>query len=111
MIESLAQNAAYEAARHVIVAGASKTEAQNEANRILGYLGTRNAVITVTPRDQLGTAQSTIDEDTATVSVNVRVPMEQNVIYLNRFTKNVVIEKETVLTTERYSGYYDGSDG
>ena len=111
MMESLAQNAAYEAARHVIVAGAEKQEAEAEANRILSFLGTRDAEVTVTPEDPSGAAQSGIDEHTARVSVRVRIPMDKNVIYLNRFTKDVVIEKETTQTTERYSGFFDGNAG
>ena len=109
MMESLAQNAAYEAARHVMVAGARKSEAEAEANRILGYLGTRDAEVTVTPEDPTGAAQSGIDANTAKVTVRIRIPMDKNVIYLNRFTKDVTIEKVTTLTTERYSGYFDGN--
>ena len=111
MMESLAQNAAYEAARHVIVAGATTAEAEAEANRILGILGTREARVEIRPEDPTGVVQSSIDENTARVTVSVNIPMEKNVIYLNRFTKDVVIEKVTTLTTERYAGYFDGAGG
>ena len=107
MMESLAQNASYEAARHVIVPGATAQEAEAEARRILGFLGTRQATVEIEPEDTSGSVQSSIDELTTRVTVRIRIPMDKNVIYLNRFTNDVVIEKATTLTTERYSGFFD----
>ncbi len=109
MMESLAQDAAYEAARHVIVAGAKKSDAVERAHEILSILGTREADVSVTATDINGKVQSEIDDETGGVSVMVKIPMSKNCSFLARFTNDIVLTKETTLTTERYSGYYDSS--
>ncbi|MFN9605514.1 MAG: TadE/TadG family type IV pilus assembly protein, partial [Planctomycetota bacterium] len=49
MIRHLADNAAYEAARNVMVPGASVAEAEKVANDIMKVAGISGAKITVTP--------------------------------------------------------------
>src|SRR5436189_188275 len=65
-----ADNAAYEAARNVIVPGAKASEAIAQANDLLVRGGIRGATIRVTP--------SVITESTASVTVDVSVPLSGN---------------------------------
>src|SRR6185295_7284523 len=49
VIRHTADNAAYEAARAAMVPGATAAEAKTKANSILGVVGARGAIVTVTP--------------------------------------------------------------
>jgi Flp pilus assembly protein TadG len=107
MMESIAEEAAFRAARHVIVAGATKADGIDEANRMLAMIGTSDATITVTPSHN-GANQAEIDDDTTSITVEVTVPMSSNTIFLSTFTGGLDIKKECSIETERYVGYYDG---
>ena len=108
MIESMAEDAAYAAGRHVIVAGAKKAEAVAEANRLLALLGTRDVDVVVTPYDET-TEQNEIDDNTDEVKVEITIPISSNTLFISRFTGDVVITKTSTMKTERYKGYYDGA--
>ena len=95
-LRNTANNAAYEAARKVVVPGGTSAEAEDEAARILSAVGTRTFTIEVTP--------DVITDDTRAVSVNIRVPYEQNALMVPWFTGAVTINSESTLRTERYSG-------
>lgn len=100
MIRNLAQNAAYEAARHCMVEGATADEAVARAEEVLQMLATRGAEVVI--NDNLP-----FDRTTSTVKVHVSVSMEENAfvipwLYQDRFI-NAVME----LRTEKYAGFYD----
>lgn len=63
-------NAAYEAARRGIVPGATTAAVVNEANTIMGYVGARNATVTVVP--------NAFDDNTPELTVTVSVPIAGN---------------------------------
>lgn len=88
-----ADNAAYEAARHVIVPGASVAEAVAHGNDLLARSGVRTGSIQVTP--------STIGEETAQVTVQVSVALAGNSWLPKGLTANRTITRETTLMTER----------
>jgi Flp pilus assembly protein TadG len=88
-----AENAAYEAARHVIVPGANVAEALAQANDLLARAGVGGAAITVTP--------STITEATERVTVRVAVPLDKNSWLPPKLTRNRTVTRETTLMTER----------
>jgi Flp pilus assembly protein TadG len=88
-----ADNAAYEAARHAMVPGATAAEATDKAKSILGVLGTRGAKITVTPR--------TITEDTDQVTVAIDVPVSSNALIVPRFTGGKSLRSTSTMRTER----------
>ncbi len=90
-----ADNAAYEAARHVIVPGASVAEAVAEANDLLARAGVRGASISVNP--------AVISEDTADVTVQVSVPLSENSWLPPGLTANRMVVRDTTLRTERIS--------
>jgi Flp pilus assembly protein TadG len=109
MMESIAEDAAYAAARHVMVPGATKDEATAKASQILNLLAARGAVIEIDAFDKDGNSQSDIADNTATVSVSITIPVSQNSFVLSVFTHNMSITSECSMRFESYDGYYDGS--
>lgn len=104
MMISLAESAAYEGCRFAVVEGATTEDAENEANRILSRLGTRNATVTVNN----GVGITPTDRE---ITVAIRIPMEDNAFLLSSFFRDKSIAAEITLRTERYTGYYDGGPG
>jgi hypothetical protein len=88
-----ADNAAYEAARHVIVPGANVGEAVAQAQDLLARAGVRGASIAVNP--------AVIGEDTKSVTVQVSVPLAGNSWLPPKLTANRMVVRDTTLRTER----------
>jgi Flp pilus assembly protein TadG len=93
VIRHTADNAAYEAARTVIVPGATAAEATAKATSILKVVGARGATVTITP--------STITSATTAVTVAVDVPMNRNGLITPRFTSKTTLHSQSTLKTER----------
>lgn len=93
MLRHVVDNASYEAARHVIVPGATVQEGIDRANSILAAMGATNATITISPNP--------ITEATEKVSVRVNLPAVGNTWAVSLFSKNLSFESETKLLTER----------
>ncbi|MFN9911010.1 MAG: TadE/TadG family type IV pilus assembly protein, partial [Pirellulaceae bacterium] len=93
MIRHLADNAAYEAARNVMVPGASVAEAEKVANDIMKVAGISGAKITVTPNP--------IKEDTKIVKVSLQIPAKSNLWTAATFGEYVNLGTEISLMTER----------
>src|SRR3954469_3488184 len=93
VIRHTADNAAYEAARNVIVPGATAAEATAKATSILNVVGARGAKIKITP--------SSITNSTTEVTVAVDIPMSSNGLITPRFTGKTVLHSESTLKTER----------
>lgn len=93
VLRHTADNAAYEAARRAIVPGASAEDAIAEADRLLGVVGARGAVVNVDPRR--------ITADTRSVTVSVDVPMNRNSLVVSRFTNDAVLRSRSTMRTER----------
>jgi Flp pilus assembly protein TadG len=88
-----ADNAAYEAARHVIVPGGTAAEAKARATSILNAVGARDPKITITP--------STIAPETKQVTVQVDLPVDSNSLIMPRFLKGKTLSSTSTLRTER----------
>src|SRR4051812_30745968 len=88
-----ADNAAYEAARMVIVPGATSAEAKAKATSILNVVGARGAKINITPNN--------ITNSTTNVTVAVDIPMKSNGLITPRFTGKTTLHSESTLRTER----------
>ena len=99
-IRNTANNAAYEAARRVVIPGASTETAELEAQRIMNIVGVNVLTVTVTPE--------VITEDTREVTVRVEIPYARNAIVMPMFTGDVVVTSEATLATERYDGMSGG---
>jgi hypothetical protein len=108
MIESMAEDAAFEALRHVMVAGSKKAEGEAKAETLLSLLGTQDASIVITPFAE-DDVQDEINDDTDEVAIDITIPMSSNAFLLSAFTKSLEIKKQARMSTERYKGFYDGN--
>ena len=93
MVRHVVDNASYEAARHVIVPGATAEEAIDRAQKILASVGASNATIIISPNP--------ITEETEEVSVQVTLPTAGNMLGLSAFSGGLSFRSETKLITER----------
>ncbi len=93
VIRHTADNAAYEAARHAMVPGATADEAVDKADRLLSVIGVRGARVTVTPPK--------ITPNTDEVTVEIDVPMDRNGLVVPRFTARSSLHSESTIRTER----------
>lgn len=96
MVRNLVQDAAYFAARTVIVPGATRDEAIGEADRIMGALLAGGYTIDV------GEINSSSNE----VSVTVSVDFDEVALFSPMFLKDATIESTATMSTERYAGFY-----
>ena len=108
MMQGIAEDAAYQAARYVMVPGATKAEGEAEANRLLAVLGTQNASVVVEAYDADG-LQSEISDSTRRVTVRIEIPISDNGLTTPMYVADRVISSTATLTFESYEGYYDGS--
>lgn len=93
VIRHTADNAAYEAARHAMVPGATAAEAIGKANAILRTVGARNARVTITP--------TTLGPDVDSIQVRVAVPLSSNGWIVPKFTRGKTLTAQSTLKTER----------
>lgn len=96
MTRNLAQDAAYFAARHALVPGATAAEAEAEADRIMGSM--LNTGYTVTVDD--------LDEDSENVTVTVDVDLTAVALFAPYFLPDTTISTTARMRTERYDGFY-----
>lgn len=93
VVRHTADNAAYEAARVAMVPGATAAEAVAEAERLLGVVGARGAVVTVDPPN--------LGPESTQVTVEVNLPLDRNGLVVPRFVGGRQIESSSTLRTER----------
>jgi len=93
VIRHTADQAAYEAARHAMVPGATVAEARQHAQRMLRIVGTRGATIDVNP--------AVLGPDVDEITVTIDVPLNQNGWITPRFTQSATIHAVSRLKTER----------
>ncbi len=93
VLRHTSDNAAYEAARHAMVPGATAAEATAKANSILNVVGARDAVVTVSP--------STITATTDAVTVSIDIPLKTNGLVVPKFTGKKTLHSEATMRTER----------
>lgn len=93
VIRHTADNAAYEAARHAMVPGATVNEARAKATQMLNIVGARGTTISVSP--------AVLGPDVDEINVTVDVPLSQNGWITPRFTRATTIRATSTLRTER----------
>jgi Flp pilus assembly protein TadG len=96
MVRNLAQDAAYYAARHAIVPGATPGEAVAEASRIMGSLLNNGYTVRVSP----------LDGDSRFVDVTVSVNMGEVALFAPLFLPQRTVDTRVRMRTERYSGFF-----
>lgn len=92
MLRHSIDNAAYEGARRGIIPGASASNCQAAANRILQAVGARDYTITVTP--------STISDVTTQVTVDVQLPLNGNSYVTARFLADKTLQASSTKARE-----------
>lgn len=96
MIRNLSQDAAYYAARIVVVPGATSEEAIAEVDRIMGTLVSNGYTVHV----------DSLDQGSEEVTVTVSVDLNEVALFAPRFTADSVLESTATMRTERYEGFF-----
>ena len=96
MIRNLAQDAAYFAARHAIVPGATAAEAEQVASDVMNMMTSTGYNVSV----------AALDSDSQTVEVTVTVDFDQIALFAPMFLPNAEIASTASMRTERYSGFF-----
>ncbi len=94
IVRHAANNAAYEAARHGMVPGATAGEMEAHAQQHLSAVSVTGATVQVTPR--------VVEEETELITVQVTVPTDQNSWVVPSFLTGAQIQSSCSLRTERY---------
>ncbi len=97
MVRNLAQDAAYYAARHAIVPGATRAEAEEQAERIMSSMLTNGYRVSV----------SDLDFDSKEISVEVAVDLGEVALFAPLFLPTSEISTTARMRTERYDGFYE----
>jgi len=93
MLQHTADSAAYEAARAAMVPGATAAEGQLVAQNLVNAAGLTSVVIQVTP--------SQITDNSALITVQVDIPVDQNSWIAPSQFANFVVSSEVTLMCER----------
>lgn len=101
MVRNAVTIAALEGARTGSLPGKSASDAQTSANAALGCVGVRSATVTVTP--------STITNTTASVTVQVTVPLDQNLWVYPQFFRSRSLTASCTLAREWVNSSTSGS--
>ena len=96
MVRNLSQDAAYFAARHAIVPGATSDEAVAEADRIMSSMIEDGYTVSV----------SELGSDATEVTVTVSVDLADVAFFAPLFLPNTTINAVANMKTERYDGFY-----
>lgn len=95
-IRSTSHNAAYEAARKLVIPGAVARDGIDEAERIMSIIGVNTLTVTTTP--------AVITEETQEVTVDISIPYADNAIFTPMFLGDLTLQSSITMTTERYDG-------
>jgi len=101
LLRNVAQGAAYEAAREVIVAGAHADDAEQVADDLLRIYGINSPQVTISP--------ATITSTTTDVAVTVSFPMQSITGFGNAFLSGVTLQGECQLQREGFHRISPGS--
>ena len=96
MVRNLAQDAAYFAARHTMVPGATREEAVAVAEDIMGSMLTTGVTINV----------PTIDQNSSEIVVTVDVDLNAVALVSSSFFPDPILRTRASLGTERYTGFF-----
>ncbi len=92
MIRHTADNAVYEAARVGVLPGAKSGDVRRAAELVLSTVGVRNVQINVNPAQ--------IRPETKTITVDIRVPLDNNLFLPGRFTGGKTVVRTLTLARE-----------
>jgi Flp pilus assembly protein TadG len=92
MITQTVNNAAFEAARHCIIPGATAADGQTAGTNVLTYTGIKGGTVSISPNPILNT--------TTQVTATVSVPVSQNLWITPFFTKTGTVTKTHTMTAD-----------
>lgn len=96
MIRNLVQDAAYAAARHAMVPGATSSEAIAQADLVLSSMISDGYTVQV----------NNLNEDSEEVSVTINVDLNAVALFAPMFLQDKSIVTTATMRTERYQGFY-----
>jgi Flp pilus assembly protein TadG len=96
MVRNLAQDAAYFAARHAIVPGATADEAIIEADRVMSTMLSNGYSVDVVA----------LDKESTEVAVTVAVDLTEVALFAPYFLPDTEIQTVARMRTERYDHFY-----
>ena len=96
MVRNLAQDAAYYAARHAVVPGATSAEAIDVAEGVMNTILSNGYTVTV----------SDLDSDSTDITVTVAVDFTEVAMFAPYFLSDATISTTARMHTERYDGFY-----
>lgn len=96
MVRSLAHDAAYFAARHAIVPGATADEAIDEADKIMSSMLTNGYRVTV----------NEVNAESTDVQVVVEVDLYEVALFAPYFLPDSTLQTTARMSTERYEGFF-----
>jgi len=96
MVRNLAQDAAYFAARHAMVPGATEAEAVAEADRIMSAMVANGYTVDV----------SSLDSESGEISVTIAVDLTEVALFAPYFLPDSDLVTVANMRTERYDGFY-----
>lgn len=97
MVRNLAQDAAYFAARHAIVPGATTQEAVDQAELVMGTMLSNGYTVQV----------SALDKDSTEITVTVAVDLGEVAMFAPYFLPETEFETVARMRTERYDHFYE----
>ncbi|MEM0925424.1 MAG: TadE family protein [Planctomycetota bacterium] len=96
MIRNLSQDAAYFAARHAMVPGATAQEAEDKAAEVMGMMTNSGFEVEV----------SELDQDSESLEVTVTVNFDEVALFAPLFLPSKTIASTARVYTERYDGFF-----
>ena len=99
MIESFAENAAFRAARHAAVLGATRDEAVELVQADMSILGVDDVQVTVESLEN-SAVRDGIDLNAERIRVNVAIPLSEYTAFGSLF-HGQTLEREAIIVTER----------
>lgn len=97
VVRNLSQDAAYYAARHVIVPGATAEEAVEQAEDIMDSVLSNGYTVTV----------GALNEESTEVTVTVNVDLTAVALFAPYFLPDTDLVSTVTMDTERYAGFYE----
>lgn len=97
MVRNLAQDAAYFAARHAMVPGATEAEAIQAADEVMSMMVSSGYTVDV---GELGS-------DSDDVTVTVTVDFDDVALFAPKFLPNTEIQSVARVYSERYDGFFE----
>lgn len=115
ILRNTAHNACYETCRFIMSEGATVADGREKAQSVLDRLGNIDATILINGADgslsQDGSVTGELNFDTPTVEAEIEIRLADNTVILpGSMFGDRSIRARMSMRTERYAGFFDGSN-